>query len=570
MTATAKALMPLVAYLLVALGYTLPVWSDPAHLSAGTLGDNLHWMNFLAWTPHALAHLQNPLFMPVLDFPKGVNLAWNTSAPLAGFVMWPVLAVSGPIFAYNVFVIVAITLDGWCTYVWLHRHVRSRAAAFLGSLVVLLGPWIPAHITHLNLLAFWFLPLMFIAVENIVAGRSKRVRWELLLGVFAAAQFYLSEELAGLGIIAIITALMFALIVNRNMVRISIPRTVNALAAATLMFVILIAPFLIYQVAGPYPVHGPIQEPNTFVADLENLVVPTSATWLWPHGLTASMSNGWTGPAEATAYLGIPLIVAAIVSIRRTWRNRTALMVALTTGAMIVLSLGPHLHIGGADTYIPLPAIVLTHLPLADNVLPVRFSLLAAFGVAFLLQLAFDRPLLTRLWPERMTSLLGIAALATLISVLPLTTSRVTVPEYFSPSGGSSRLPVGTVALVGPSIDNDPASATPMLWQATSNFRFRMIDGMAVTTNPQGRPTFLLSTLIRRAFLPIQTKGILPSETLSLRAALLAELQTDHVTVAALGPMPHRDLAVKFMTWLFGTTPEQVQGVYLWKQLPQT
>ena len=50
------------------------------------------------------------------------------------------------------------------------------------------------------------------------------------------------------------------------------------------------------------------------------------------------------------------------------------LTVATLLGAAI-LSLGPHLAVAGHLTRIPMPFIVFSHLPLLDNILPVRMSM---------------------------------------------------------------------------------------------------------------------------------------------------------------------------------------------------
>lgn len=566
--AWASRLAPFIGYLLVGFGYTLFVWGDPAHASAGGAGDNLHFMNFLAWTPHAVAHLQNPLFMQALNYPQGVNLAWNTSIPLGGVLIWPVTATLGPAVAYNVFVLGSITLDGWCTYLWLRRHVRVSAAAFLGGLLLALGPFIPTHDTQLNLLSFWPVPLMFMAVENLVTRQSRRWLWGLLLGVLAAAELYLSAELAALALITIAVGLAVAALAFHAQLRRRAAAAIPALVMSAVVFAGLAAPLLLYQLFGPLHINGPVQPSNFYVTDLQNFVVATPVTWLFPHALTATQTAAWTGAVEDTAYIGIPLALLAVYATCRWWRDGVVLTAAITTAVIAVLSLGPHLHVGGVDTGIRLPMIVLSRLPLLDNVVPARFSLMMDFGLALLLSITLDRTLFGRPAHTWLGSSLAVLAVASTISLLPLSTSSVTVPAYFSASGAVTTLPRGSVALVGPYIDADPASAAPMVWQAESDFRFSLIDGLAITSDGHGHELFLLDTPMLRAFHDIQTTGTPPPETPELRTSLLELLHNDRVTVVLLGPMPHRDAARQFVSWLLGYGPDETQGVLLWRGIP--
>lgn len=568
LSSAALAALPVAIFAVVAVAYTLDVWRDPAHVSAGGLGDNLHWINFLAWTPHALSHLQNPLYTEALDYPHGVNLAWNTSAPLAGVLMWPVTATAGPVVAYNGFVLLAVTLDGWCTYLWLHRHTRSAVAALLGALVVILGPWIPTHIVHLNLLGFWFLPLMFIAAEKIIAtAGSSRTRWAVLFALAAAGQFYVSAEVLALGFIAIAVALLIALLLSDREARRRAPAILAHLGLAAVVFIALAGPFVLYQLFGPYPIHGSVQPANTFVADLENFVIPSAVTWLWPQSATRTVAQSWTGFGEATAFIGVPLLLACMYAAIRGRRNRRTRVVCLTAVATAVLSLGPHLHAGGVDTNVPLPAILLYHVPLIDNILPVRFSLMTAFGMAYLLATVLDQTLLAASLRRRLGSGVGLVALASIASVMPLATSPLVIPQFFTPSGAVSTLPPSTVALVGPYI-GEGATAIPMMWQAVADFRFALIDGYAVTANDQGGASFVLDNPIRRAFSTIQAYGSVPQETPQLRESLRAALHARGVTMVLIGPMPHRDAAVGFVAWLVGSAPQEVQGVEAWNHVP--
>lgn len=76
-----------------------PAWpGDPSRIRAGDL-DQMVW--YLAWTPHAIGHGQNLFATNWLNYPAGVNLAQNTSAPLLGLVTAPLTLAVSPLSSLN-------------------------------------------------------------------------------------------------------------------------------------------------------------------------------------------------------------------------------------------------------------------------------------------------------------------------------------------------------------------------------------------------------------------------------------------------------------------------------------
>lgn len=564
------ASLPFAFFLGVSFAFTAGAWGDPAHTWPGPPGDAYKFMDFFAWTPYAITHGHNPLFMGVIDYPAGVNLTWETAAPLGTLVLAPVTAVFGPIPAYNVFILLSLTLDGWCTYLWLRRHVRSPWAAGLAALVLATGPFVSLHAPQINLVAFWPLPLIFMASEDLLTGRRRRGWAGLTLGVLFAVQLYLAEELALLAAIVLAIALVIAALVYRTRVRPVLGRIVSSGAVAVVAGLVLAAPMLIYQFRGPRPLHGLIHPPNYYVTDLQNIVIPGPTTWAWPHSLTDAHVAAWTGLVEATSYIGVPLLIVAVYASIRWWREPLVKVLALTAIATYILSFGPHLHIGGADTGIRLPAVVFSHLPVLENLIPVRFSFFTDFALALVVAMTLDRTLFrgpVRRPDIAIMSALSLVAVASLVSTFPLFSTSVSVPAYFQPGGGASRLPAGTVALIAPYIDEGLNSPVVMLWQAETNFRVTLIDALAITADAQGNPTFLSENPVRDAFDQIQLQGRLPDESDTLRNNLVATLRADRVSVIIVGPMPHRDLAIAFIGWLTGRSPTNTEGVSVWTGL---
>jgi len=560
----AGSLFALVCYVLAAFVITAHAWSDPTRSWPGGPGDPFKFMNFLAWVPHALATHQNPFAMRAIDYPRGVNLAWETPVPLAGLVFWPVTAAFGAVAAYNVSFVAALALDGWCTYLWLRLHVRHASAAFVGGLLAEVGPYAAAHsYGHLNLVWFAPIPLLLIVLERALAGKTAAWKLGILGGVLATVQLYLAEELLAIFTLAAVVVVVVAALVQRQAVRARARGVAIAIGSGAAVLAVLAAPMLLYQFLGPYRIHGPIQATNVYVTDVTNLVLPTSVTWLHPGGVLGAQPIRWSGnAAEQTGYLGLPLLALCVFATARWWREPRVRIAAIAGAVLLLLSFGPRLHIRGRST-VPLPGELFSHLPVLDNLLPGRLSLAVGLAAAFLLAITLDRTLPPRRSRDVATALLAAAGVAALLPTAPLPSSSVRVPRYFS-AGEARELPAGSVALVAPYVAADSNTLVPMLWQAAAGFRFSMVGGYALTVDAHGKSVSWLVTPLQQAFSRIEIGGVLPAETPALRATLLAEIEHDGVSVIIVGPMPHADLAVQLVGWLEDATPRRMQGVDAW------
>ena len=122
------------AYVVLAvLAYwpTMPLDANnlPHPLGAGA-GDPAQMSWFLAWTPFALGHGLNPFFTNYIDFPRGVNLASNTSVPLLGLLAAPVTFALGPVASFNLLMRIALAGSATSMFLVSRRWVSWWPAAF--------------------------------------------------------------------------------------------------------------------------------------------------------------------------------------------------------------------------------------------------------------------------------------------------------------------------------------------------------------------------------------------------------------------------------------------------------
>lgn len=550
-----------------AFALTLPAWLDPTRRVVGNPGDPEEYLFFVKWFQYALWHHHNPLFSTWVNYPAGINLMWNTADPALGLAAAPVTAVAGPLFSYNLLITLAIATSAWAAYLLCRRYVARWSAAVVGGLVFGLSPYVlQQKDQHLSIAFVAFVPLLWLLLDEILIRR--RWPWPVAgaaLGVLNAIQLLISEEILAMAAIMSVIGLVAAALVIR---RFELDRLASAGAAALLsllVFAVLAAYPIWFQFRGPRRPNGLFHPHNEFVTDALNLLYPTYVQAWYGDAARTALAHATGNGYEFTGYLGIPvmlLIGVAAIAYRRT---AVVPVAALVTLAAFVLSLGPHLHVGGVDTHLRLPWLVIDRLPVLNNALPARLTLFGDAGVAVAIAVFLDRIVAERALARAGGLVLAGAALVSLLPSWPAATFTPPVPAYFR-GGGVRDLPEGSVALVVPFADQ--AFPEPGVWQSEADMRFRMPEGYFIGATDTGEPTVgaepsgLSEQLVR-----IQEQGTRGELGAADRAALQRDLEARRVDTVILGPMPHQDLALEFLTWLLGTTPAERDGVYVWRDV---
>ncbi len=205
---------------------------------------------------------------------------------------------------------------------------------------------------------------------------------------------------------------------------------------------------------------------------------------------------------EASGYIGVPLLVlTGFLAWRSRRSSRTQLAMALVVVAA-VLSLGPHLAVDGRLTGIPLPFLLLDHIPLVDNLLPSRFSFemsaclaaVVAFGLDDLHRAPARRGHQHAAARKgRAGAAFAVITLAVLIGTqLPEWPNQFGVkPTVTLPASLQRAIPAGDpVAITYPYATYLTAEA--MLWQADATFSFRLLGGYGYhTSTPDTGPSIL-------------------------------------------------------------------------------
>jgi hypothetical protein len=550
----------LAVYVALATLKSIDVWAAPLSRYVGEGDDALQSMWFLSWTAFAATHLHNPLISYYMNYPQGFNLMWQTAVPAAGLLLTPITLIWGPIVSYNVAMTGGVALAAWFAFIALRRFVPGTFGPWVGGLVYGFSPQMIAQSlghTHVVLSALAPPLALILLYEAVVRQRRHPVLLGVMIGGLGVFQFFVSQEFFVDDIIAGVALLGLWAVTHRSQIR---ARTGYALkvftVAAVLTGVVLAYPAAL-QVFGPdRPLPGPIHDPAVFSTDLLNPIIPTDIQWVSP-SWTAAISQSFTANhSEWNGYFGITLILMLVVVLVRFWRNRMIRVAGLFTVMMLVLSFGPYLHIGGHDTGVPGPWWPIAHVPLLEDIQPNRlplFAFLAAgLGIAFLLQRVGS----SRAGPAAAIAVAGVALLP-LMPKVPMMSFPVSVPGYFASSDVTGIPDQGVVATVPWPIGN-MGQSIPLLWQATSGMRFRLLGGYFLGPTAPG------AELLQKAVITITRDDQYPNLDSATRSRLEAELRQNNVVAVVVGPYDHEVLAVQFFSDVLGFAPQSYGDIHVW------
>jgi hypothetical protein len=530
----------------------------------------------------ALVHGSNPFANNWLNAPIGLNLMDNTTMPFLGVLGAPITFLLGPVATFNILLTVGFAASATAFFFMVRRFVTWWPAAFLGGLLYGYSPYATAEgSAHLMLMLGVVPPLVILFLDRAFRTKSGSVVGNgIALGACFVAQFYISTEVfASMAVMLLVAFVLFGAGVVSHRLEVDIRRLIGVVICVTVVSLVGIGYGAWTALAGPEHINGPAQTATALAgisSDPVGLIVPTTnQRFTFGHGalgdsLVAARDNNWhivfDAALENGTYVGIPLLLVLAVGIWALRRRRIVWLCALMAAAAMVLSFGAHLHVDGHRTAIPLPFIVLTHLPLLKSSVASRYAgyfwLFAALLFAVIVDALFRALRSGRLSGQRRRAAVGsilvaVFALVPVVPAWPYASGPANVPAWFTDAARS--LPVGSLVVVYPFANSTNASA--MLWQATADVRFRMPGGYAVFTMPNGAASFASATSPLQTALALCSAGQMPVLT---PAAIRTQLEAWKARLAVVSPSaPGAPCATRLFTSALG--PARAQGgVLLW------
>jgi hypothetical protein len=375
--------------------------------------------------------------------------------------------------------------------------------------------------------------LLALLVVRLVQGKTNGPRFLVgfvaLLLVLLGVSFELFLDFALLTAIGCVIAL-----VGSGTLRFRVMRPVGLVALGYVLCVPLLAPVALIAFSSA---HAPLRyAPSSFATDILNVVTPTPTLLVGRSQWLRRVSEHFVSNiGEQDGYLGLPLLVVAVLAVRAQGRRGGWLIGALLAAA-VLLSLGPILTAGGRPV-LALP-FAMSHLPVFASALPARMSLFAALAAACLCALWLAQP--GRRW------LRAIVAVTVVVSLLPnfLANSRLAGAWSISAAFGWSRdhvsngfvtdrswqrtIEPGSTVLVLPTGDRTAAS----YWEAETGMRFKVAVPVTPFVPPAIGGSPVVSGLVAND-LPAVTGRTLASAR--LRAFLIGDHVSDVVVASPIG-----------------------------------
>jgi hypothetical protein len=561
-------MVALIGYLLSALVITGDAWAHPGTRLIGTGNDPYVFVFVLRWLPWALGHGLNPAFTDYLRFPHGVNLMWNSWVPLPGLILAPVTLLFGPVVSYNVLMVGSFALSGWAAFWAALRFVRNAWWAALAGLLYELSPYMAGHgLGNPNLVLVVFPPIVLILLDDLFRTRRRSARRiGMLLGLAIAAQVLISPEVLATTALASAVAVVSLILVNRSVGEWR--RYARAVGFVLMTAVPLTALPLGFQLLGPDQIHGRLFRVPSYVADPAGFLVPSGQLLAAPHHLAAFAAELSGNHYENGMYV-LPLLAAASALWALHRRDRTVFVLGATALTMSLLALGPRLHWEGRVTNVPLPEWLLGHVPVLENLLPVRLMLYAYLALILMAAILVEK--LSGEASFRAAAAVAVGLVALMVPTR-LPWESAAVPKFFT-SSQVSILTRGEVTVLAP-VARDGADAKTMLWQAVSGFRFRTTTGYLyapVSGPPNGvgslgpvlDPLIPQSDPLLHALIRAEDTGVSTLASTDL-AETRADLARIGVGAVIVGPMEHQAAAVAVVDEVAGHGPVEEGDVFVW------
>ena len=377
----------------------------------GDLGDPLFTTWLLGWDADRIRHGLHGFWNAPILFPsRGATAFAEHMLGVAVFVAPVIWATGNPVLAYDVAFLLTAVLAGSGMYLLARELTGRRDAAMLAGLVFAFSPLRALHVSHLQVLAWGWMPIALWGLHRYFAHHSRQA-----LAVFAAA-FVLQAWSNGYFIYFLALAAAFVVVYELTSPSASKAERMQAIvglavaSAAVLMCVGVVA-IAYVSVRQQYGFRRPYDDWTMFSADVRSYVSVTPAVRLWSRWLNGDLA------AERQLFPGLVALVAGVAAL---WpgreRKRASLLYAALAVTAFALSLGPEPaawshRLLPSGPYLWFARIV----PGMDGLrVPARLSVLVLLSVSVLAAFGFAR-LLERVsggWRVAAAVLVGTAIVA--------------------------------------------------------------------------------------------------------------------------------------------------------------
>jgi hypothetical protein len=443
-----------------------------------------------------------------MNYPAGINLLVNTSAPLLAALFSPLTWLAGPLASYVLLLELGLALSALSATIVARRLGFGWWGSFLvGSIYGFAANHMTTANSHVFLAFDVVMPWVVFSAVRLLQGSWTARRFGLTAGALICVDFFISTERALIELLVLAAVAVGDLLLHRTTWR---ARARSLLVAygwmAGLLVVVLGAPAW-YALFGPQSIRGAPRTPSNLpAASLGGLFKPGPYALVAPFGREPESVLAPGDPWVGESYLGLPLLLLGVVAVVRYWRHQIVRGAAALVVVFLVLALGPRITIPFTHVRVRGPEFVLEHLSVLKEIQPSRFMGIVVLLLSLLAATALKGLDLRRVQFRVRTGAAHVLAGLCLLALLPnqgVMAAATTTPAWMSSAAAHAQLPDGSVVLSYPY----PIEIfdTPILDQSESGLWYLLIGGQGIVPDATGqnhnvlplKPTIVFNALFR-------------------------------------------------------------------------
>jgi hypothetical protein len=342
-----EAALVFLAFACLALLATWPLVLHLGRALPGDLGDPLFSSWLLGWDADRLRHGLRGFWDAPILYPSRQTIAFSEHMlGIAMFVAPIIWLTANPILAYDVAFLLTFIVAGCGMYLLARKLTGRRDAAFLAGLMFTWSPMRALHVSHLQVLAWGWMPIALWGLHGFLASSWKakasaeRAGSVKALAIFACA-FTIQAFSNSYFIYYLALASAFVLVYELAVSSTPFPdrlRAIGWLAAASALILLCLGAvaWAYVSVRRQYGFRRPYDDWSMFSANLRSYVSAPDTSRLW-----GIVLHGDEFP-ERQLFPGFVTLIAAAAAF---WPGRRRRPLAIGYGALaaaaLLLSLGP-------------------------------------------------------------------------------------------------------------------------------------------------------------------------------------------------------------------------------------
>ncbi|HET7478383.1 MAG TPA: hypothetical protein VFJ72_02580 [Rubrobacteraceae bacterium] len=478
-------LFALALYTALAVVFTYPLAFNMDRVDGA--GDPAVMVWSMAWIQHALTTGAS-LYDANIFYPTQNALAYTDLLLPSAVITTPLyLATDNPLLSFNVVLLLTYVLSGYATFLLVRRLLGGRPYALLAALfagaVYALCPYRYGHITQLNTMTTYWLPLILLFMHRYLED-GRRFRDMLLVGLF-----FTLNVLSGLyyGVFAVLMMASFYLLwsfMHREPPKVrDLALGIPVFAAFGAVLALVLGPYIALSGASDHARDISTVAGGSFVPAAILTSVPESWFLGWTPEVLGITHENRKPVYELTLYPGLAVTALAVYGLLR--RNRVAIhsaLYALLGLVIFIFSCGPAIPVG--DSFIPLPYYLLYEfVPGFGNLrVPARMWAIVMLCIAVLAGFGL-RALMQRLGGKKALLALAVISLFTAFEFVP----KLPIDRYIDRGPATiepayrylaDRAPGAVVAEVPFASPADAFRETPRMYRSTFGW-WRLVNGYA-------------------------------------------------------------------------------------------